>query len=124
MPRPGGRGRYQQEVLIDPADLGTGQASQEGGDGLAQLVGLVEREGRVVATFDLRPEPLGGAGPGMAEALGVDQLQSPGPDGRVPEGGFAVQSLLVGGEAREPAAPDRPCVLLRGPGVDEQTPAR
>jgi hypothetical protein len=34
-----------------------------------------------------------------------------------------VQALLVLGESREVAAPDRPRVLLRGAGVDEQLAA-
>ncbi len=44
------------------------------------------------------------------------------PDG-VAERGLGVQALLVLGETGEVAAPDRPRVLLRGAGVDEQLAA-
>ena len=59
----------------------------------------------------------------MLEGLYGDHREPVGsPDG-VPERGLAVQALLVLGETREVAAPDRPRVLLRGAGVDEQLAA-
>jgi hypothetical protein len=59
----------------------------------------------------------------MLEGLGGDHLEPAGaPDG-VAERGLAVQALLVRGEPGEVAAPDRPRVLLRGAGVDEQLAA-
>src|SRR2546425_403102 len=58
-----------QEVLVNPADLGAGQAGQEGGDGCAQLFGGVEGEGRVVPALGLGPEPPGRAGARVVEGL-------------------------------------------------------
>src|SRR5438067_715179 len=59
-----------QEVLVNPGDLGAGQAGQEGCDGCAELFGGVEGEGRVVASLCLGLEPPGGAGARMLEGLG------------------------------------------------------
>ena len=47
-----------QEVLVNPGDLGAGQAGQERRDGRAQLIRRVEGERRVVAPLSLGPEPL------------------------------------------------------------------
>ena len=58
----------------------------------------------------------------MLEGLCCDHLEPVGPPDGVPERGLAVQALLVFGEAREVASPDRSRVLLRGPGVDEELP--
>ena len=60
---------------------------------------------------------------GWLEGLCCDHLEPAGPADGVPDRGLAVQALLVLGEAREVAAPDRPRVLLRGAGVDEQLAA-
>ena len=112
-----------QQVLVNPGDLGAGQAGQEGCDGCAQLFGGVEGEGRVVASLGLGPEPPGCARARMLEGLGGDHLEPAGaPDG-VADRGLGVQALLVRGEAGEVAAPDRSGVLLRGAGVDEQLAA-
>ena len=40
-----GRAGHDQEVLVNPADLGAGQARQEGRDGCAQFLRCVEGEG-------------------------------------------------------------------------------
>jgi hypothetical protein len=59
----------------------------------------------------------------MPEGLCCDHLEPAGPPDGVPERGLAVQALLVLGETREVAAPDRSRVLLRGAGVDEELAA-
>ncbi len=117
------RGGDDQQVLVNPADLGAGQAGQEGRDGCAQLLRRVEGECRVVAPVGLGPEPLGRAGARVLEGLCCDECEPVGPPDGVPERGLAVQALLVLGETGEVAAPDRPRVLLRGAGVDEQLAA-
>src|SRR5690348_8908601 len=109
-----------QEVLVNPADLGAGQAGQEGCDGRAQLFGGVEGEGGVVASLGLGLEPPGGAGARVPEGLGRDHGEPAGSLDGVSDRGLAVQALLVLGETREVTAPDRSRVLLRGAGVDEQ----
>jgi hypothetical protein len=59
----------------------------------------------------------------MLEDLCCDHLEPvDSPDG-VPDRGLAMQALLVLGETREVAAPDRSRVLLRGAGVNEELPA-
>src|SRR6478672_1691125 len=111
-------------MLVNPADLGVGQACQEGRDGRAQLLRWVEGEGRVVAPLGLGLEPFGRAGARELEGLCCGYCEpAGGPDG-LPERGLAVQALLVLGEAGEVAAPDRARVLQRGAGVDEQLAAR
>ena len=57
----------EQEVLVNPADLGAGQAGQEGRGGRAQLLRRVEGERGVVASLGLGTEPLGGARARMPE---------------------------------------------------------
>src|SRR6266702_4694310 len=107
-------------MLVDPGNLGAGQAGEEGGDGRGQLLRGVQREGRVVASLGLRHEPLRCARARMAEGTGASEHEPAGlADGRA-QRPLAVQALLVLDEAREVAAPDRPRVLLRSPGVDEQ----
>ena len=76
-----------------------------------------------MAPLGLGLEPLGRALARMAEGLCGHHGEPAGPPDRVPECGLAVQALLVLGETREVAAPDRPRVLLRGAGVDEQLAA-
>jgi hypothetical protein len=112
-----------QEVLVNPADLGAGQAGQEGRDGQAQLLRRVEGERGVVASLGLGPEPPGGARARMPEGLCRGHREPAGPPDGVPERGLAVQALLVLGETEEVATPDRPRVLLRGAGVEEQLAA-
>src|SRR6266516_3324981 len=75
------------------------------------------------AAVGLGRQPLGRAGALMLEGLGGGHLEPVGPLDGVPERGLAVQALLVLGEAREVAAPDRPRVLLWGAGVDEELSA-
>ena len=116
-------GGDDQEVLVYPADLGAGQAGQEGRGGRAQLLRRVQGERRVVASLGLGPQPLGGARARMPEGLCCGHREPAGPPDGIAERGLAVQALLVLGETREVAAPDRPRVLLRGAGVDEQLAA-
>jgi hypothetical protein len=59
----------------------------------------------------------------MPEDLCGDHREAAGPADGVSDRGLAVQALLVLGETREVAAPDRSRVLLRGAGVDEQLAA-
>ena len=99
---------YDQQVLVNPADLGSGQAGQEGSRGRAQLLRRVEGERRAVAPLGLGLEPLGRARPRMLEGLCGHHREPAGSPDRVPECGLAVQALLVLGETREVAAPDRP----------------
>jgi hypothetical protein len=113
-----------QQVLVNPGNLGTGQAGQEGRDGCAQLLRRVEGECRVVAPLGLGPEPLGCTGARVLEDLCCDHREPIGPPDGVPDRGLAMQALLILGETGEVAAPDRSRVLLRGAGVDEQLAAR
>jgi hypothetical protein len=50
-----------QEVLVNPGDLGARQAALERRDGRAQLLRRVERDRGVVVRFGLGTEPLGRA---------------------------------------------------------------
>jgi len=112
-----------QEVLVNPGDFGAGQAGQEGRDGRAQLLLRVEGERRVVASLGLGPEAFGGARARLPDGLCCGHREPAGPPDGIQERGLAVQALLVLGETREVAAPDRSRVLLRGAGVDEQLAA-
>src|SRR5690348_6546684 len=49
-----------EQVFVDPADLGAGEAGQERRDRGAQFGGRVEGEGRVVVPLGLSAQPLGG----------------------------------------------------------------
>src|SRR5713101_2142028 len=102
-----------QEVLVNPGDLGAGQAGNEGRDGRAELLRSVEGERRVVASLGLGPEPLGRARARVLEGLCRDHREPAGPPDGVAERVLAAQALLVLGETGEVAAPDRSCVLLR-----------
>jgi len=113
-----------QEVLVDPGDLRAGQPGEERRDGRTQFVRRVEGESRVVVCLGLSLEPLRGARALMAEGVGIDQLEPVRPLHGVLERRHAVEALLVLGEAREVAAPDRPRVLLRRAGVDEELAVR
>ena len=78
-------GDDDQEVLVNPGDLGAGQAGQERRDGRAQFIRGVERERRVVVALGLGPEPPGRARARMPEGLRCDHREPVGsPDG-VPE---------------------------------------
>src|ERR1039458_5206658 len=93
-----------QEVLVNPADLGAGQAGQERRDGRAQLVRRVEGERRVVAPLGLGPEPPGRARAAMPEGLCCDHLEPAGPPDGVPERGLAVErgeKVGAGGPQRQ-----------------------
>ena len=93
-----------QEVLVNPGRLGTGQAVKEGRDGRAELLRSVEGERRVVASLGLGPEPLGRTRARMPEGLCRDHREPAGPPDGVAERGLAVQALLVLGETGEVAA--------------------
>ena len=73
-----------------------------------------------MVAFGLGSESLSRTRARMPEGLRCDHREPVGPPDGVPECGLAVQALLVLGEAREVAAPDRPRVLLRGAGVNEE----
>src|SRR5260370_16275200 len=107
-----------EQVLVNPGDLGAGQAGQEGRDGCGQLLRRVEGQCRVVAPLGLGPEPPGRARARVLEGLCCRQREPAGPPDGVPGFGLAVQALLVPGETGEVAAPNPPPLLPGAPGVD------
>src|SRR5439155_1496169 len=55
-----------QQVLVNPGDLGAGQAGQERRDARGQLLRRVEGEGRVVAPLGLGPDAPGAWPPALS----------------------------------------------------------